>query len=81
VLVTVPPTARTSGGTTRHRRHHRGDRRAYGYARLDRRQPAWPAVGGLTERQRQRRLLRQVLAGLGASEAWTPTFVSDEDTG
>jgi len=53
--------------------------RAYGYARLDRRQPAWPAVGGLTERQRQRRLLRQVLAGLGASEAWTPTFVSDED--
>jgi phenylalanyl-tRNA synthetase beta chain len=53
--------------------------RTYGYSRVERRQPTWPEPGGLTERQRDRRLVRQVLMGLGASEAWTPSLVSDED--
>jgi phenylalanyl-tRNA synthetase beta chain len=53
--------------------------RTYGYSRIERRQPTWPEPGGLTGRQRDRRLVRQVLFGLGASEAWTPSFVSDDD--
>ena len=55
--------------------------RVYGYSRLPRRQPAWPQPGGLTARQRDRRRVRDVLCGLGATEAWTPTFVSDADHG
>ncbi|MGH9092250.1 MAG: phenylalanine--tRNA ligase subunit beta [Acidimicrobiales bacterium] len=51
--------------------------RTYGYARIPRRQPSWPEPGGLTARQRERRLVRDVLCGLGASEAWTPTFLPD----
>ena len=53
--------------------------RIYGYSRLPRRQPAWPEPGGLTARQRERRLVREVLCGLGATEAWTPTFLADAD--
>jgi phenylalanyl-tRNA synthetase beta chain len=53
--------------------------RTYGYSRIARRQPAWPQPGRLTARQRDRRLLRDVLAGIGCSEAWTATFVSDAD--
>jgi phenylalanyl-tRNA synthetase beta chain len=53
--------------------------RTYGYSRLPRRQPSWPAPGGLTGRQRERRLVREVMVGLGALEAWTPTFVADAD--
>jgi phenylalanyl-tRNA synthetase beta chain len=53
--------------------------RVYGYSRLPRRQPAWPEPGGLTVRQRERRAVREVLCGLGASEAWTPTFLADTD--
>ena len=53
--------------------------RTYGYARLPRRNPAWPEPGGLSHYQRERRRLKDVLCGLGASEAWTAAFVTEED--
>jgi phenylalanyl-tRNA synthetase beta chain len=53
--------------------------RTYGYSRLARRTPSWPQPGRLTAYQRDRRTLKDVLCGLGASEAWTPTFVSELD--
>jgi phenylalanyl-tRNA synthetase beta chain len=53
--------------------------RIHGYQRMVRRTPSWPQPGGLTVYQRERRLLRDILCGLGCSEAWTPTFVSESD--
>jgi phenylalanyl-tRNA synthetase beta chain len=53
--------------------------RTYGYARLPRRMPAWPQPGRLTVYQRDRRRLKEMLCGFGASEAWTTTFVSEFD--
>jgi phenylalanyl-tRNA synthetase beta chain len=53
--------------------------RVYGYSRLPRRQPSWPEPGGLTARQRERRLVRDVWCGLGATEAWTPSFLTEAD--
>jgi phenylalanyl-tRNA synthetase beta chain len=53
--------------------------RTFGYSRLPRRQPSWPEPGRLTARQRDRRTVADVLCGVGATEAWTPTFVSDAD--
>jgi len=53
--------------------------RTYGYARLPRRAPAWSQPGRLTARQRERRRLKDVLCGLGASEAWTTAFVTESD--
>ena len=53
--------------------------RTYGYSRIARRQPAWPQPGRLTRIQRDRRILGEVLAGVGCSEAWTATFVSESD--
>jgi phenylalanyl-tRNA synthetase beta chain len=53
--------------------------RTYGYSRLPRRHPAWPQPGRLTGYQRQRRELKDVLCGLGASEAWTTAFVTEAD--
>ncbi len=53
--------------------------RTYGYARLPRRMPAWPQPGRLTVYQRDRRRLKDMLCGLGVSEAWTTTFVSEFD--
>ncbi len=53
--------------------------RTYGYIRIARRMPSWPQPGRLTDRQRDRRLLKEVLCGLGCSEAWTTTFVSEAD--
>ncbi len=53
--------------------------RTYGYARLPRRTPAWPQPGRLTAFQRERRRLKDVLCGLGASEAWTAAFVTEVD--
>ncbi len=53
--------------------------RTYGYSRLPRRSPSWPQPGRLSARQRDRRFVKEVLAGLGASEAWTPAFVTDAD--
>lgn len=53
--------------------------RLYGYRRLPRHYPAWPEVGGLTERQRLRRRVRDAVVDLGALEAWTATLISDAD--
>jgi phenylalanyl-tRNA synthetase beta chain len=53
--------------------------RTYGYARIVRRAPSWPQPGRLTQYQKDRRHLKDVLCGLGASEAWTQTFVSESD--
>src|SRR6185369_14618735 len=38
--------------------------------------PRSTITGGLTSHQRDRRLVRQILTGAGASEAWTTTFVA-----
>ena len=53
--------------------------RLYSYRRLPRRTPTWPQPGGLTERQRLRRRLCDVVVHLGALETWTPTLGSDAD--
>ena len=53
--------------------------RTYGYARIARRTPAWPQPGRLTSYQKDRRLLREVLCGVGATEVWTELFVSAAD--
>ncbi len=53
--------------------------RTYGYARLPRRQPSWPEPGALSDRQRTRRRVADVLCGVGAVEVWTPTLVDDAD--
>ncbi len=50
--------------------------RLHGYGRLARRVPSWPEVGGLTDRQRMRRRLRDAAVALGALEVWTPTLVA-----
>ena len=50
--------------------------RTFGYSNVPRRTPTWPQPGGLTALQRNRRLAKDVLCGLGASEGWTDTFVS-----
>ena len=53
--------------------------RLHGYRRLPRRTPTWPEPGGLTARQRLRRLVRDIVVDLGVFEVWTPTLGSDED--
>lgn len=53
--------------------------RQHGYSRIERTRPAVTNIGVLSARQRERRLVRQVLVGLGASEAWTRTLVSGRD--
>jgi phenylalanyl-tRNA synthetase beta chain len=53
--------------------------RTHGYARIARRTPSWPQPGRLTHYQKDRRKLKEFLAGFGASEVWTETFVSEFD--
>ena len=53
--------------------------RLYGYRRLPRRTPTWPEPGRLSERQRLRRSLRDLVVDVGGFEAWTPTLGSDEE--
>jgi len=53
--------------------------RHHGYANLPRRRPFAPQVGRLTRYQRERRLAREVVAGLGAHEAWTPSLLGPDD--
>jgi len=53
--------------------------RIYGYARIERRQPTWPEPGGLTDAQRCRRQIREVLLGAGSCEAWTPSLVAEDE--
>jgi phenylalanyl-tRNA synthetase beta chain len=52
--------------------------RMFGYANIPRHAPTWPQPGHLTPLQRSRRLVKSVLCGLGASEGWTNTFVSED---
>lgn len=53
--------------------------RMIGYANLPVRRPARATTGGLDERQRLRRQLRQILVGLGASEAMPTPLLSVDD--
>jgi phenylalanyl-tRNA synthetase beta chain len=53
--------------------------RTFGYANIPRHVPTWPQPGHLTSLQRGRRLLKDVLVGLGSTEGWTDTFVSAAD--
>ena len=53
--------------------------RTFGYSNVPRHMPTWPQPGALTSLQRSRRLVKDVLCGLGASEGWTDTFVSAAD--
>ena len=49
--------------------------RHFGYSRIPRRRTSAPQVGALTGYQRERRVVREVLAGLGAHEAWTASLL------
>jgi phenylalanyl-tRNA synthetase beta chain len=53
--------------------------RHHGYANFPRRRPGAPQVGGLTRYQRERRVVREVVAGLGAHESWTASLLSPDD--
>jgi phenylalanyl-tRNA synthetase beta chain len=53
--------------------------RLHGYSKIPRRVPPSPNVGRLTPYQRDRRQLRNVLAGTGASEAWTASLIAPTD--
>jgi phenylalanyl-tRNA synthetase beta chain len=53
--------------------------RLHGYARIPRTVPPPPGVGRLTPYQRDRRRVREVVAGTGASEAWTASFLAPGD--
>ncbi len=53
--------------------------RVYGYSRIARRTPSWPQPGQLTTYQRERRQVKDILCGLGTTEAWTSTFVTRRD--
>jgi phenylalanyl-tRNA synthetase beta chain len=52
--------------------------RTFGYSNVPRRTPAWPQPGRLNLLQRSRRAAKEVLCGLGVSEGWTNTFVSED---
>ncbi|HEV2811358.1 MAG TPA: phenylalanine--tRNA ligase subunit beta [Acidimicrobiales bacterium] len=53
--------------------------RLHGYRAIPSTLPRSPLTGGLSAHQRDRRLVRQILAGGGADEVWTTTFVSPAD--
>jgi phenylalanyl-tRNA synthetase beta chain len=53
--------------------------RHHGLSAIERRMPSASRVGGLTEHQRLRRQVGEVLVGAGLSEAWTNSFVAPED--
>src|SRR6202022_1996469 len=54
--------------------------RLYGYRRIQRTLPAGIRTGGgLTPYQRERRRVRDILAGTGLTEAWTTTFLAPGD--
>jgi len=52
--------------------------RHHGYARLGRAVPSSPTIGGLTPVQRRRRLVREVMVGLGISEAMPNPFLAPD---
>lgn len=53
--------------------------RHLGYSSIRRTRHLSPRVGGLSAYQRERRLIRATLVGLGADEAWTSAMVPPED--
>ena len=53
--------------------------RHHGYAKLPRRRPFPPQVGRLSSYQRERRFVREIVAGTGADEAWTPSLLAPAD--
>ena len=55
--------------------------RMWGYQRIERTVPAGAGRrrGVLTDRQQERRRIRSILAGAGADEAWTTTFLGPGD--
>ncbi len=53
--------------------------RTFSYSRIARRMPSWPEPGQLTRFQHRRRLMKDVLCGIGCHEAWTATFVTQDD--
>jgi phenylalanyl-tRNA synthetase beta chain len=53
--------------------------RHFGYSRIARHRPHAPQVGALTGYQRQRRFVREVLAGIGAHEVWTASLLAPGD--
>ncbi|MHB1923413.1 MAG: phenylalanine--tRNA ligase subunit beta [Acidimicrobiales bacterium] len=55
--------------------------RHHGYAQVTRTVPTTTQVGRLSPYQRDRRLLRQVVAGAGLVEAWTPSLLGPDDHG
>jgi phenylalanyl-tRNA synthetase beta chain len=55
--------------------------RLHGYSRIPRSVPAPSGVGRLTEYQRDRRRVRRILTGLGATEVWTASLLASGDHG
>ena len=55
--------------------------RMYGYSRIAQTVPKSPHPGGLSAIQQDRRLLREVMVGLGASEAMPNPFLAPGDLG
>jgi phenylalanyl-tRNA synthetase beta chain len=53
--------------------------RLHGYSRIPLRVPASPNVGRLTPYQHDRRQVRGIVAGTGASEAWTASLLAPGD--
>ncbi|WP_334142299.1 phenylalanine--tRNA ligase subunit beta [Rhabdothermincola sp.] len=53
--------------------------RHFGYGHIPRTQPTAVRTGGLTERQRERRLVREVMVGLGVDEAMPMPFLDPSD--
>ena len=53
--------------------------RHHGYTEIARTMPPITHVGGLTDYQRDRRRVREVLVGAGLSEAWATSFVAADD--
>lgn len=53
--------------------------RHYGYDRLGKRVPSSPIFGRLSEAQRRRRMLRDVVLGLGLTEAMPNPFLAPDD--
>ena len=53
--------------------------RHHGYSNIPRTVPLSPEVGRLTHYQRDRRRVREILAGAGLSEAWTTAFLGEGD--
>jgi phenylalanyl-tRNA synthetase beta chain len=53
--------------------------RHHGYDNLPRRMRRAPQVGGISDRQRARRLMRNAFAHTGALESWTPSLIGPGD--